>query len=86
MVAKQFYVSDTYAHDTFMCYVDMKRLLLPEILCVDEVFLDINNQTKYCCILMDFKTREIVDIFPNRWKSTLDEYFYSISFEERKKV
>lgn len=85
-VARRFNVSDTYAHEIFMSYLDIRRLPLPEILCVDEVFLDIDRSTKYSCVLMDFKSGEIVDILPNRWKNTLDDYFYSISSEERKNV
>lgn len=86
MVARQYHVSDTYLHDTFMRYVDMKSLPLPEVLSVDEVFLDIHPKAQYCLVLMDFKTRQIIDILANRWKSTVDNYFYSIPFEERKKV
>lgn len=86
MVAAHFNVSDTYVHDTFTKFVDMKRLPLPRILSIDEVHLDINEKTKLCCVLMDFETREIVDILPNRWKTTLDAYFYSISFQERGNV
>ena len=86
MVAAHFNVSDTYVHDTFTKFVDMKRLPLPRILSIDEVHLDINEKTKLCCVLMDFETREIVDILPNRWETTLDAYFYSISFQERGNV
>lgn len=85
-IAKQFNISDTQVHDIFTAYVDLPRLKLPEILSVDEVYLNINHKDKYALVLMDFKTGEIVDILHNRWKSTVDQYFYSISLEERKRV
>ena len=85
-IAKQFNISDTQVHDIFTAYVDLPRLKLPEILSVDEVYLNINHKDKYALVLMDFKTGEIVDILHNRWKSTADQYFYSIPLEERKRV
>lgn len=85
-VANMFNVSDTYVREVFMSYIDMKRLPLPEVLSIDEVFLDIDYKTKFACVLMDFKTKEIVDILPNRWKTTLDSYFLSIPIEERNNV
>ena len=86
MVAKQFNVSDTYVHYCFAKMVDMKRLPLPRILCVDEVHLNISDTMNYCFVMMDFETREIVDILPNRRQKTLDEYFYGISKKERNNV
>lgn len=86
MVATQFNVSDTYVHYCFAKMVDMKRLTLPRILCVDEVYLNISDKMNYCFVMMDFETREIVDILPNRRQDTLDQYFYGISREERNKV
>lgn len=85
-VARMFNVSDTYVHEIFMSYLDIKRLPFPEVLCIDEVFLNIKYDEKYACVLMDFKTRKIVDILRNRWQPTLDKYFLSIPLEERKKV
>ena len=85
-IAKQFNISDTQVHDIFTAYVDLPRLELPEILSVDEVYMNINHKDKYALVLMDFKTGEIIDILHNRWKSTADKYFYSIPLEERKRV
>lgn len=85
-VAARFNVSDTYVHYTFLQYVDLPRLPLPEILCIDEVFLDFDQQNRYCLVLMDFITGEIIDILPNRNDSTTSRYFLSIQREERDKV
>lgn len=85
-VAKKFNVSDTTVYYTFQQYIDPKRLPLPEILSIDEVFLDIDYRHKYAMILMDFITGEIIDILPNRWEETTNAYFLSIPIEERKQV
>lgn len=85
-VAKQFNISDTQVHDIFTAYVDLPRLPLPEILSIDEVFMDINYKNKYALVIMNFTTGEIVDILHNRWETTADAYFYSIPREERNNV
>ena len=77
---------ELYAHDIFTAFVDLPRLELPEILFVDEVYLNINHKEKCTLASMDFKTGEIIDILHNRWKSTADNNFYSIPFKERKQI
>lgn len=59
---------------------------MPEYLCVDEVYLNINHKDKYALVLMDFITGEIIDIVHNRWQSTANHYFYSIPLKERLNV
>ena len=85
-IAKQYNLSDTHVHNIFTAFIDLNRLPLPEYLCIDEVYLNINHKDKYALVLMDFITGEIVDILHNRWQSTADEYFYSIPREERLNV
>ena len=85
-IARRFNLSDTQVHNIFSAYVDLKRLPLPEILCVDEVYMNISEKEKYALILMDFETGEIIDILHNRWKNTAEKYFRSIPYHERKKV
>lgn len=85
-IAKRFNVSDSYVHDTFSQYVDLKRLKLPEYISIDEVFININDNMKYAFVIMDFVTGEIVDILHNRWSNTLEKFFLSIPLEERKIV
>lgn len=79
-------VSETWIHQIVMSYLKFDRLPLPEALCVDEVYLDICNDARYCVILRDFLTGDIVDILPNRYDKTFENYFYHISREERLKV
>ncbi|WP_227213630.1 transposase [Faecalibacillus faecis] len=85
-VAKRYNISDTAVHYIFLQYLDVKRLPLPEIVSVDEVFLDIDFKHRYALVIMDFNTLEIVDILPNRWEETTNAYFLSISLEERMNV
>lgn len=85
-VAKRYNISDTAVHYTFLQYLDIKRLPLPEILSIDEVFLDIDYKHRYALVIIDFNTLEIVDILPNRWEETTNAYFLSIPLEERKNV
>ncbi|MCF0106714.1 MAG: ISL3 family transposase [Holdemanella sp.] len=85
-VAKQFNMSDTQVHDIFSAHVDLEALPLPEIISVDEVYMNINNRRKYAFVIMDFVTGEIIDIVEDRWKDTLERYFLSKTIEERKNV
>ena len=85
-IARQFNMSDTQVHDIFTAHVDMPALPLSEVISVDEVFLDINSTSRYALVIMDFISGEIIDILHNRWENTAERYFFSIPFEQRKKV
>lgn len=85
-VAKQFKISDTQVHNYVLTYLDFNRLKLPRILSIDEVYLEFNKSNRYCLVLLDFETGDIVDILPNRNGDTMEKYFLSIPREERLKV
>lgn len=85
-VAERFHVSDTYVHNIFLQYIDCKRLPLPEVLAIDEVYLHFDDRNKYALVLMDFMTGQIVDILPNRLQNTYRRYFQDSPVEERRKV
>ena len=85
-IAFELNVSDTFVHQTFMKYVSLPRLPLPETLCIDEVYMKIDKKNLYQAVLIDWATGEPVDILRNRFKSTLDKYFSSIPREERLRV
>lgn len=85
-IARKYNISDTSVHYIFLQYLDIKRLPLPEIISLDEVFLDIDYRHRYALVILDFNTLDIVDILPNRWEETTSTYFLSIPPEERKKV
>ena len=85
-IAAQFNVSDTYALQTFDKYVKLERLPLPDIISVDEVFLDMDQYCKYALVIQDFYTGEPIDILQSRRESYTEPYFVSIPREERSRV
>ena len=85
-VARQFNISDTEAHNIFTSLVDLDRLPLTEYISVDEVYLNINHKRRYAFVIIDFLSGQIIDIVPDRYRDTLDQYFYHIPLEERKRV
>ena len=82
-IARRLNVSDTYVHETFMRYVDLPRLPLCRVLCIDEVYLRFDKVNRFSVVLMNWETGEIIDILPNRFRETLRRYFNKIPKEER---
>ncbi len=85
-VAKELNVSDTYVHETFMRYVDLPRLPLCRVLCMDEVYLRFDKEDLYPVILMNWETGDIIDILPNRYRKTIYDYLTKIPVSERDQV
>lgn len=85
-IARQFNISDHHALNVFDRYVQLKRMPLPEILCVDEVHMDMDNNCKYVLVLQNFKTGETVDLVESRRKNTTEDYFLNIPKSERDAV
>ena len=85
-VAKKYNISTTVARKIFLENVSVPRLPLPEILCIDEVYLNIDHDKKYPVVLLDFKTKEPTDIVISRRAYYLDDYFSRIPLSERRNV
>lgn len=85
-VAQEFNVSDTYVHQVFMRYVDLPRLPLPEVLSVDEVYVNLAKDYKYAMVLMDFVTGDVIDVLESRRDKITRSYFNRIPKEERDNV
>ncbi len=85
-IANKFHVSDTYALDTFDKYVKLDRLPLPDIISVDEVYLDMDQSCKYALVIQDFYTGDPIDLLISRRTNVTEPYFASIPIEERKQV
>ncbi len=85
-VSNDYNISDTSLHNFFLQHIDMKRLPLPEIICIDEVYTNFRDDCKYSLVIMDFITHEIIDILPSRREQHTNSYFLSIPIEERSKV
>ena len=67
-------------------YVSIARKQLDEILCIDEVYAFKSRDSKYVCVLLDYKTQEILDLLPSRRIGKLATYFRAIPIEERRRV
>ena len=85
-IATRFHVSDTYAHEVFDRYVKMDRLSLTDAICIDEVYLDMDEYCKYALIIQDFHTNDPIDLLRSRRANVTEPYFVSIPIEERNKV
>ena len=67
-------------------YVDMKRLPLSRIICLDEIYFSRTRKKKYVLVIINFKNRAILDILKDRDKSTLSSYLRKLSFKEKERV
>lgn len=85
-VAKEYDVSVTYVQNLFDKKVSLKRLSLPTVLCIDEVYAKRLTKHKYCCVLYAPQWKKIVDILPSRHKLNLIDYFARIPISEKDKV
>lgn len=86
-IARKHHISKTEVIRIFDKYIPSpKRLPLPEVLCIDEFHFSSKNDEKYCVVLIDWKSKEIIDIIKNRRLPYLREYFSKIDLNERKKV
>lgn len=65
-VARRFDVSDTYVIHAFMSVVDLPRLPLTDIICIDEVYMNFNYKQLYPMVILDFRTGEPIDIVESR--------------------
>lgn len=70
--------------DEYTRYVPARPL--PEYLCIDEKHFEGDTDGKYCVVLSDFFTGEIIDVLENRQMPYLDDYFEDIPLKEREKV
>jgi transposase len=84
--ANLYHISIQSAIDIFDQAVDAKRRVLPEVICIDEVFTNKMNRYKYACILLDFKASKIIDVISTRHKNYLIEYFSRIPKAEKDQV
>jgi transposase len=72
--------------DIFDQAVDAKRRILPEVICIDEVYTNKMNKYKYACVLLDFKASKVIDVIATRHKNYLIEYFSRIPKAEKDQV
>ena len=75
-----------YALHTFDRYVDMKRRDFTEVICVDEVHLEVSRVCKYALVIQDFVSGEPLDLVISRRKEITEPYFAHIPAGERARV
>ena len=85
-VAQRYGLSPTTVSSIFDAHVFISRKRLPELLCIDECYAYSGANSNYVCILIDFKSKETIDLLPSRRKQDLIRYFDRIPLEERKNV
>jgi len=86
MVARKTDISVTMAQTIFDEHVQIERKLLSEAMCMDEFYFSRNAESKYACLLINFKNGLIIDVLPSRRKGSLRSYFRNIPLSEREKV
>lgn len=85
-VSKDLNVSIQTVVNVFDNYVNGTRLQFGEIICIDEIYTNKLTPKKYSCVVMDFKTKQVIDIYSSRLKQDLEDNFMSIPLNERKQV
>ena len=85
-IAARFHVSDTYVHEVFDRYVKMDRLPLTDAICIDEVFLDMDEHCKYALVIQDFHTGDPIDLLRSRRVNVTEPYFVSLPTSEKNSV
>ena len=85
-IAKRFNVSVTYVTNLFDKKVDLNRLPLPEVMCVDEVYSKRLSHHKYCFIIYSPYDRKIIDVVDSRRMNNLIDYFSRIPSAEKNNV
>lgn len=85
-VSKDFNVSIQTVINVFDNYVSSSRLPYDEAICIDEIYTNKLTKRKYSCVIMNFKTKNVIDLYPSRIKLDLINNFMRIPLEERKKV
>ena len=85
-VAKDLNVSIQTVVNDFDNYINGSRLPFDEVICIDEIYTNKLTSKKYSCVVMNFKTKQVIDIYPSRLKYDLEDNFMRIPLEERKRV
>ena len=86
-VAKEYKLTTQSVMNIFDTWVDCKRKIFPSIICIDEIYTNkLSNSSKYSAVLLNFKTRQLVEIYSSRHKAFLANQFTYIPIKERNNV
>ena len=86
-LAALYNMSVTQVINTFdELYPVVYRGAFGKVLCIDEFHFSQDIDQNYCCGIVDFEKKELIDIIKNRRKEYLDSYFSQIDKNELNKV
>ena len=72
--------------DILESHIKPVRKILPEVICIDEFKNLRTADGKYAFLILDPLAHKVVNVLEDRKTETLEKYFYSIPWDERKKV
>jgi len=85
-LAEKYDVSPTYISNLFDKKVDIKRGVLPQVLCIDEIYSKKLSKYHYLCVLYSPQRKAIIDILESRRKDFLIDFFVHIPGKEKQNV
>lgn len=85
-VSKDLHTSIQTVINVFDKYVSDTRLSFGEVICIDEIYTNKLTNKKYSCIIMNFKTKQVIDVYPSRHKIDLIDRLSKVPMDERKRV
>jgi len=85
-IAKKYHVSVSTVVNLFDKHVQIDRKPFTPVLCLDEFYFNRHSKYKYAFIILDFETKQILDILESRWSVHLRDYFFHIDKKERDQV
>ena len=85
-IAQRFNVSTTFVSYLFDKKVDLTRLPLSEVICVDEVYSKRLSFHHFCFVIYNPKEHKVLDVLDSRRLNSLEDYFSKIPRVERERV
>ena len=85
-IAQTLCLSTPSVIDHFYRSLPILKPVLPEVLCIDEVYLGRRFSRKYATHILDFKSNKTVDIIYGRTKNVFFSYFQKIPKSDLNKV
>lgn len=84
--AKLYHTSIQSVINIFDTHVQPKRLTLPSYISMDEFYVTQRSKYKYACMIIDFQSNKVIDVYITRHKRYLIEQFSRIPQVERNQV
>lgn len=85
-IANELDISITTVISIFMKFAPKSKSRLPEVICIDEVYLGRSSRKKYAVVLLDFNTSQIIDFIYGRSVEDCIRGLDKYSRTERKQV